>query len=422
MDTKTDISISIKLLTDKLNADIAETRKKIKTLVTPEDIQEQVKSLGKLQKNLKQIRDTAQGAKPQFASWALSIMFAGMAMQRAAMSFMTWGTKAFDDVSHSVIGTITANDRLQGSLLYLGYVVGEAFQPILEMLVPIVMSIADWVSNNEELVRTLETAALILGSIMAYGGMFKLLSSGIEGVVASVDALGATNLIGGIFALTTSTPFIVALLAAEAAAVALKTAFDESPAFKKNFTSDILGPLGQAFKNLWETLKTLFEKESALGTLFDYIGGAVLILTRIFFATFIPVLVILIETLNMTLIGFNGLFKSIQGDSKGTTAALDQMKNSADNIRASLKGAGAEWSSILLAGGTGQFSMSAQMAQYNKMHPTLPEVSAPKPQQGFSSMNQGYSSAGVGSPMQVQITNAYITPDTSLGYIIQGHT
>lgn len=119
-------------------------------------------------------------SRPEFQSWALSLMFAGMALKNMASSVMTWGTKAFDDVSHSIIGTITANDRLQGSMLYLGYVVGEAFQPILESLIPIVNSVSNWVSDNDELVAGMEALALIIGGTAGVVGALVLAKSGVQ--------------------------------------------------------------------------------------------------------------------------------------------------------------------------------------------------------------------------------------------------
>lgn len=123
-------------------------------------------------KVLKGVDKQIEAQKKKFPSWALSLMFAGMAVQRAATSLMTWGVKAYDDVSHSIIGTITANDRLQGAMLYLGYTVGQAFQPILEMLIPWIEGITTLVSEHEGLISTVTLiAAVFAGMMMATGGL-----------------------------------------------------------------------------------------------------------------------------------------------------------------------------------------------------------------------------------------------------------
>jgi hypothetical protein len=129
--------------------------------------------LGKVDKNIDK-------QKKQFPSWALSIMFAGMALQRMSVSLMTFGTKAYDEVSHSIIGTITANDRLQGSMLYLGYTMGEAFAPVLEYLIPIITGISEWVSENDSLVRTVTMIGVIFGTMMLATGGLTLAINGLK--------------------------------------------------------------------------------------------------------------------------------------------------------------------------------------------------------------------------------------------------
>ena len=143
---------------------------------------------------LKKVDKQIASQKPKFQSWALSVMFAGFALQRLATQLITFGTKAYDEVSHSIIGTITANDRLQGSMLYLGYSVGQAMQPILEGLIPIIESISTWVSENEGLVSTMTTLALVIGGTAGVVGALTLAKSGVTSFANEIKGISWTSL------------------------------------------------------------------------------------------------------------------------------------------------------------------------------------------------------------------------------------
>lgn len=110
----------------------------------------------------------------QFDGAALSVMFFGMALTRVATQIWTAGTKTFQDVMHSVDGTVTSFDLLNAAGDTLKFTLGAALEPIAAQLVPIVNSIADWVSNNEDLVRDIVTAFAVGGSIMTAFGIVKL--------------------------------------------------------------------------------------------------------------------------------------------------------------------------------------------------------------------------------------------------------
>jgi hypothetical protein len=109
-----------------------------------------------------------------FQGWAMSLMFAGMAMERASKSIRQFGTKAFDDITHSMEGATTQNDLLQGSLKYLGYTIGEALDPVLGYLIPIVDKISEWVETHPQLTAWGITLLGIVGTIAMIGGMWAL--------------------------------------------------------------------------------------------------------------------------------------------------------------------------------------------------------------------------------------------------------
>lgn len=235
----TDIEINLRIKALALQKDMSDIKKMLKTSFSELEAGNLVKTQDALKgvnKSIKNITDSGKAAarqlkyqstafkdintiikdidkgikkqKPQFQSWALSIMFAGMAMQRMAEGMATWGVKAYDDVSHSIIGTITENDRLQGSLMYLGYTVGEALQPFLAMLVPIVMWLAELVSEHKTFTGILITSALVLGILLSTLGGIVLAWAGIKAgmlAVFGIDMAGWAATSGGaVGALTNS--------------------------------------------------------------------------------------------------------------------------------------------------------------------------------------------------------------------------
>ncbi len=130
--------------------------------------------------------------KPQmnkFKGWAMSIMFAGMALQRMSTQLYQFGTKAFNEIKHSVEGTVTASDRLDGSMKYLGYTIGEAIEPVAEMLIPIIDGISEWASENEGVVSSLTVAAGILGTLAMAGGSIALAKDGFNDMLKTVGLI-----------------------------------------------------------------------------------------------------------------------------------------------------------------------------------------------------------------------------------------
>ena len=68
----------------------------------------------------------AKRAKQEFAGWAMSIMFFGMLIQRVFQQIWRVSTKVFQDVMHSVEGTVTPLDMMNQQLDILKYSVGSA--------------------------------------------------------------------------------------------------------------------------------------------------------------------------------------------------------------------------------------------------------------------------------------------------------
>mgnify|MGYP003345678157 CR=1 FL=1 len=170
-------------------------------LETGADSERSLKNLRETAKLQKEIKDLQNKINPPFAGWALSVMFAGMAMQRFATQVTQFGTKAYDDIAHSIEGTVTANDRLNASMTFLGFSVGEALQPLLEMIVPLIDYIAKFVNDNPEFVSNVTGAVTVLGGVLAAIGGIVLAKNGAItalkeiGIEASgLNAIGAITI------------------------------------------------------------------------------------------------------------------------------------------------------------------------------------------------------------------------------------
>lgn len=190
--------------------------------------------------------------KREFQGWAMSIMFAGMAIQRAFMGVWKSGMKTFQEVQKSVEGSTDGFTKLQGSMKYLQFTIGRALEPIAELLIPIIDRVADWVSQNERLVATVTALGIAFGTLSMVLGMIVLAKEGfvvLGGILKSIARrkmpkfTGLARIMGMSVSATT-----IAVLGAIAAlgAIAWKS-FSETPA---------------AWEAVKETFKELKDSES----------------------------------------------------------------------------------------------------------------------------------------------------------------
>lgn len=121
-----------------------------------------------------------------FQGWAMSVMFFGMAIQRVFTGIWKQSTTVFNDIMHSVEGTVTTFDMLQGTLKYLWYTIGEALSPLAEKLIPIILLIQDWVENNEELAASYFEIGIKAGAFLFLVGTITLGLNGLWVAVAHV--------------------------------------------------------------------------------------------------------------------------------------------------------------------------------------------------------------------------------------------
>lgn len=160
---------------------------------TIESTREQIKNTSKSTKSVGNLRGMLLGA-------GLSALFFGMAMRNAALNVWKTGTKAFQEVMHSVEGTVTQFDLLSGSMQYLKFTVGQALEPLAAKLFPIVDRLSEWVSKNPGLARSAVIFGVILGTFFLLAGQigtFLVGMSGLKTAIAStnteVKALDASS-------------------------------------------------------------------------------------------------------------------------------------------------------------------------------------------------------------------------------------
>jgi hypothetical protein len=150
--------------------------------------------------------DSAMGKIP-FSGYALSVMFLGQQLQAMFTNMARFGVKAFNDVMHSVEGTVTQSDMLNSSMTYLGFTIGQALEPVLAYLIPIIDKVADWIVQNPKLTAGIIAVGTALGTILGIGGAAKLAFDGLSGTFFALSgafsststALGAVSIgLGGI--------------------------------------------------------------------------------------------------------------------------------------------------------------------------------------------------------------------------------
>jgi len=180
--SKEEIIIRIRTEVEKAKHDL----KTVKRLIKENNIDnaqgdrlvaEQQQKATKHQNKLK----NATGASTQaFKGWALSIMFAGMALNRMFGMIRKFGLKAFEEITHSIDGMVTKSDMMQGSMKYLGFVIGDALQPIIGFLIPIVDMIADWIEQNPNLTAGIIALGTAVGIFLSTMGMIVLANAGLS--------------------------------------------------------------------------------------------------------------------------------------------------------------------------------------------------------------------------------------------------
>jgi hypothetical protein len=189
-----DIVLSVGIALKGIKKEMSAARRQIRNNLTiGKDVSAQLKNFEVLESKMTRIKKAFASNKVEFAGWAMSIMFFGMAIQRVFTQIWKTSTKTFQDVMHSVEGTVTGFDLLQGSVKFLGFSVGQSLEPIAMQLIPIIDKMSDWVSENEKLAGEMVKWGIILGGIFAVGGSGVLAINGFIDLAGKINALRAAS-------------------------------------------------------------------------------------------------------------------------------------------------------------------------------------------------------------------------------------
>jgi len=312
----------------------------------------ELKKLSKTQKTLGTITKQTQR---QFAGWALSMMFFGMAIQRVFNGIWKAGQKTFQEIAHSVEGTVTQFDFLNGAVEILKYTIGSALNSVLEPLMPIIWQIvestSDWISENEKLFGWIVIIGSAIGGAMMAFGMLKL---GIDGLVSAFGLLKPAILAFKLTLAGIGTTWILVLIGLVLVFFAIwKTNLGNIQGlFEENFNL-IKGTVLSVFN----TIKTVFQE--VWGFIIDVLNGdwdkAMIHLFTATKAAFIGILragvymsnvfrniwkFILNSITNNALITIKGLLTSLRGalkylgiDTSGLNSAISQVEKLKDSLK-----------------------------------------------------------------------------------------
>lgn len=215
MARKKDVNIEIGATITGLNKKLKQARVQIKAaLSSGKNVNTSLKSFEKVEKQLNRVKSAVRPAQVAFQGWALSLMFFGQALKGLFDTIWRESTKVFNDIMHSVEGTVTGFDMLGGSLTFLKFLAGEALEPIAMFLIPVVDAISDWIEKNPELFRTLTIIIGVLGTFFTILGagalaivngfipLWGILSTAFQGAAAAMGVSGGAIIliIGAIIA------------------------------------------------------------------------------------------------------------------------------------------------------------------------------------------------------------------------------
>ncbi len=190
-------------------------------------------------------------SKIKFQGWAMSIMFFGMAMKKIFDDIWKRSVKVFNDVKHSTEGTVTAFDILKGSLTYIGFLIGQALEPFMEYLIPIVEKVREWIEEHPKLAGWITIIGTLLGTLLLVFGALTLAI--VNGFIPAIGLIGKGFEWAAASALTTfGVPLLAVIGAIVLAIISLVILWkSDFGSIKKFFI--------ETFKTLWLTVKTVFQ-------------------------------------------------------------------------------------------------------------------------------------------------------------------
>jgi len=176
------------------NADVL-----IKVAIVMDDAISQIRNF---KKRFKGLGESLRQNEVRFQGWALSIMFFGMAILRVFSQIAKTSVKTFQDVMHSVEGSVTSFDMLQGSIKFLQFTIGSVLEAFIPQIIEVVDKVSDWVNENQNLSGSIIKWGIILGAFLMVLGMVTLGFTGMYTLIANIGTLiaatfGVSGVAGG---------------------------------------------------------------------------------------------------------------------------------------------------------------------------------------------------------------------------------
>jgi hypothetical protein len=225
-----------------------------------------------LDKAMKEAEASMRKFRGALLGASLSMLFFGMALKRVFDSAWRFGTKTFNDIMHSVDGTVTSFDQMNNAMAYLGFTIGQALEPVAAFLTPIIMATAEWVSNNQELTSTFLVTLGVLGSILFVAGTLGSALSGLSGLLSITGVAGSASIAAIGTAITT---VLLPILALVATAILLwKTDLGGFRDFVKETFDIIFDTIGSVLKNIFNAFDRLF-KGDLIGVVLELVSGII---------------------------------------------------------------------------------------------------------------------------------------------------
>lgn len=325
-----------------------------------------------------------KGVQREFAGWAMSIMFFGMALKRVFDTIWKSSTKTFNDVMSSVEGSVTGFQMLDGALKFLGFSAGQALEPIVMFLIPIIDRISQWITENQELFRTIVVGLGVLGTFFSVLGAGKLALDGFA------VALGKVGL---------SMPWLAALTAF--AGISWE-AFNETPEAWKALKDATSGTVRTAWKSFKETvegvLEAIFDTKPTIEDLAWILAWLGTIGINAF-AGVIKSIEVVIALIGRLIVAYKALFFAMTGQGGKAKTEWEKIKDLsrdiADNI-SEIGSIGKDQAGLIL-GGVGTFKENALAKQAAQASVVAQDYGVIGP--GFTDLMLGGQSGSIATPM-----------------------
>ena len=363
-----DVVVGIKVLSAQALKELDKVKASVKTMGTnmrlpgfesPGKLKEMSNVLLANQKNMTNFWDnymsSVKGAKritedlgkstKKFSMWALGVMFFGQALKRVFGSIAKSGIRVFQDVMHSVQGTVTNFDLLKGSLLFLSFSIGQALEPMIRFLIPIIDLVSEWVTQNQTLAATIIAGGLAFGTLLAVVGSGVLAFDSMAKAITRINTgLAAANM-GTLGAFFTNPVTLSVITALAALAVVSWATWKNVPGIMgkiKDIFSELKEPLGALKTDFIELIQSILPSFDAS---WQTVGGVLLWFTTIF-VDFIKVFVNGARTIVNASSAIINVLKAIDRafalDTDGARRALNAAKRDltdfADSFSSTLQG------------------------------------------------------------------------------------